>query len=271
MEERKRGKKKLTTFGRMLIRAVVGVFFIVGCIGVAGWYFFTAAGPSTSQQRNDKILTDVEGVSKSHKTRSGQKDSADPELAEFVDASSEKNGRWYGLCKKQSIQSIEDFRRTVENDPALSVYYAGFHWEDAKIGSLKEDVIAYVAHRKGDLIQPTTKPIKLPKGDQYITDGERTARTYCCNDIDLAPSAGEEPPTKIDPGEYAPFAPARNTDPGRTNPPIFPPGEDSPLGTPTHSLPKDPPPPAVVPEPGTLTLMGGGLLFLAAFGRKRKS
>ena len=35
----------------------------------------------------------------------------------------------------------------------LSVYYAGFNWDEAKIGSLKEDVIAYVAHRKGDVIQ----------------------------------------------------------------------------------------------------------------------
>ncbi|MDD2465063.1 MAG: PEP-CTERM sorting domain-containing protein [Desulfobulbus sp.] len=220
----------------------------------------------------------VSGLSNREQTVASSAKDAD-KLTQFEDASSQKNGKWYGLCQKRSVQSLEDFRRTVENDPALSVYYAGFNWEEAKLGNLKEDVMAYVAHREGDVIKKTAKPIKLPKGDGYITDGVRTARTYCCNDIDLTPSAGNPNPSPplgalppaaplaATPALLPPASGPRTTTSSFPLPPIVPwPGTH--YSEPPSPTPPAPPTPAV-PEPGTLLLMSVGLLALAAFGRKK--
>ncbi len=199
------------------------------------------------------------------------------DISAISDATSEINGRWHGLCRKNTIQSVEDFQKTVATDPVLSRHFAGFNWETAKIGKLNEETLAFVTHRKGESIKPTAKPIKLPKGDGYITDGVRTARTYCCNDISLMPSAGlpkkeveiaSEFPVVATPSDvyYSNYTPPGSSD----NPPDVPPY------IPPYTPPDDPQPekkedpsPSPVPEPGTLLLMGTGLLALAALYRKK--
>ncbi len=215
------------------------------------------------------------------------------ELLHIEDASSEKKGKWFGLCKKRSIHSIKDFRRTVENDPVLSEYYAGFNWEEAKLGNLEQDVLAYVAHRKGAIIRQTAKPITLPKGDGYITDGVRTARTYCCNDIVITPSAGNPPAASvIPPGKTSILSPGvnppavtRHADFPRLDIPygstlgrfsdidqplgtLLPLGEGVPVTTQMATLPSPPSSSVPVPEPDSFLLVGIGLLFLTAMRRK---
>lgn len=189
-------------------------------------------------------------------------------LTLIEDASSEKSGKWFGLCKKRSIHSLEDFRRTVENDPVLTVYYAGFNWEEARLGNLKEDVMAYVAHRKGEVIRQTAKPIKLPRGDGYVTDGVRTARTYCCNDIVLTPSAGPPPAAPVPPSAETPGLPPKQHQ-------VLPPPLSTRSGPGLTGLTSSSfyyahrRPPAPVPEPDTVFLMSIGLLFLAVTHRKK--
>jgi hypothetical protein len=95
-------------------------------------------------------------------------------------------GKYYGLCRKNSIRSVEDFRMTVQQDAALSVHFAGFRWENARMGKLDEAIWTFVSYRKGDSIRLTSKPVMLPEGDGYITDGVRTVRTFCCNDYVIA-------------------------------------------------------------------------------------
>jgi hypothetical protein len=109
-----------------------------------------------------------------------------------LDANSEISGEYLGLCRKNSIHSVADFRKTVQNDPVLSNHFSGFDWDAAKLGNQDKALWTFVSYRRGDDINRTSKPVRLAKGDQYITDGNRTVRTFCCNDYVLAP-----PPDKV--------------------------------------------------------------------------
>ncbi|HEX2966591.1 MAG TPA: PEP-CTERM sorting domain-containing protein [Syntrophorhabdaceae bacterium] len=105
---------------------------------------------------------------------------------DFTDSAFEGNGKWYGLCDKNSIRSIEDFRAAVNRDPALKIHYATFNWQNARIGRLEHAVMAYVYFKKDGQIFRKEKPIKLVAGDEYITDGDTRVRTHCCNSYVLA-------------------------------------------------------------------------------------
>jgi hypothetical protein len=119
---------------------------------------------------------------------------------EFNDADFECQDRWYGLCGKNSITSIDDFRKTASNDAVLKWHFADFKWEEAHMGRLGKDTLAYVFYRRNGQVFRKKSPIKLPAGDQYITDGKMFVRTYCCNNYvaavsheDPSPAAGSEP------------------------------------------------------------------------------
>ena len=210
-------------------------------------------------------------------------------------ASSEIGDRYYGLCSKNSIRTVEDFRRTVQQDPLLAAHFAGFRWENAKLGQLDKAVWTFVSYRNGNAIRRTTKPVRLPEGDGYITDGVRTVRTLCCNDYVLAP-----PPAEA--AVAAPPEPVERVDgpPRRLNKSVEwvdgPPFQQSTgavseesAGAIPGSLEKvsyysvpfyshvpstasfreftssrhKPHEPIVTPEPGTIYLMGGGVAAIA--------
>lgn len=159
------------------------------------------------------------------------------------DASSEVAGKWLGLCKKDSIHSIDDFKKTLENDPMLAIYFYDFDFRYARMGKLEESLWAYIAYRKNDKISITKRVVRLKKGDGYITDGKRWVRTYCCNDY-VNGSVDEEvdAPMPLDEwlAKYSKFGP-RNSN--------F----------------------TVVPEPSTVILMGTGIsaLGMIAYYRNR--
>jgi len=101
---------------------------------------------------------------------------------EPVAATSEISHKWYGLCTKNSVHSIADFRRIVDEDPVLAKHFADFKWDQARMGRNEEAMTTFVTFRNNDVIRTGRKIVKLPAGDGYITDGERWVRTYCCND-----------------------------------------------------------------------------------------
>jgi hypothetical protein len=229
------------------------------------------------------------------------------EVEEPAEASSEISGKYFGLCKKNSINSVQDLRRTVRNDSVLSAHFSGFNWESAKLGKLDKEVWTLVSYRIGDDIRRTSKPVRLPEGDGYVTDGVRTVRTYCCNDYVIVP-----PPALVSAAPPAPPVERVDGPPRRINkipePPVDPlrqlisgSAEDEPeaVPAPLSSMPSfpalpqthggsgylpyssskhgttrhDEPPPIVVPEPGMFLLTGGGAAVLVLMGliRRRRS
>ncbi|WP_367359013.1 hypothetical protein [Syntrophus sp. (in: bacteria)] len=222
-----------------------------------------------------------------------QKESA---RQEFEDASFEGNGKWYGLCKKNSIHSLDDFRKAVLSDPVLKTHFTGFKWENAKMGRLDKATRAYVYYRKDDTIFRKKTPITLPAGDGYITDGDTTVRTMCCNSYAAAPPAYAEPELEAEPAAGpqplnvntypAPPEPAETLIPeeliGRTLadsrivvPPVIIPHHtpDDRPHPPSHDHPeepKEPPPkpPRPVPIVAPILLLGTGLLALTGIKRR---
>ncbi len=151
----------------------------------------------------------------------------EPSERDFQDASFEGNGKWYGLCKKNSIQSIADFRKIVSSDRILQAHYADFRWENATMGRLEKATWAYVHYRKSDTIFRKKTPIVLASGDEYITDGNVRVRTTCCNsytagppiaDLDADPAAGAQPLPEADPSAANP--PLNNNIPLASSEPI---------------------------------------------------
>ena len=67
----------------------------------------------------------TEEVNSTSTSQAQEEHSAD--ITKIEDASSEQNGHWRGLCRKRSVDSVEDFRRTVASDPVLSGYFSGFN------------------------------------------------------------------------------------------------------------------------------------------------
>ena len=157
-------------------------------------------------------------------------------VEEPINAESEVAGKWYGLCRKNSIHSVEDFHNTVLNDPLLAAHFADFNWQTATMGTLEHSQWTYVTYRKDGRIATTRKQIILPKDDGYITDGTRQVRTYCCNDYVAAAHRNVPFEERVD-------APT----------PAFDSQES-------------------VPEPGTLLLFGAGFAALAfvQWGRRHR-
>lgn len=168
------------------------------------------------------------------------------EPREPADASSEISGHWYGLCPKNSIHTIADFKGIVENDPLLSKHFSGFKWDKARMGIHKGAIWTHLTFRKDEKIRTTKKVVKLPAGDGYITDGDRWVRTYCGNDYTIVNAPEPQPAMteRIDTDLNRLIDRADNS--SRLKKSGIP-GEEDPL---------------VVPESSTVFLLGAGLCCL---------
>lgn len=251
---------------------IIVLILVITIIGVALYMFYPKAKTSS---KTPKTNVQNELAVKQDKT---------PIAEDFPDANYEANGKWYGLCKKHSVHSIDDFRKTVSNDPVLKAHFADFNWNNAQMGKLEKSMRAYVDYRKNDTIFRKKTPIVLPAGDEYITDGNVKVRTNCCNsyytpmnELDAEPAAGPEQLQVPPPNN--PLLPEPIPTLALAPPPIIPTtttGGDSPIPL---SPPVSPPPgydppkeesPTTTPVPATAWIFGTGLAILIGLRRKYK-
>lgn len=275
--KKKSRQKKNNTFKKNVAIAMFALAIVLSPLLI---YSFIIINPSKSALSESALNTTnvAEGSGVMSNLSTPEQDIE--EMTQIEDASSELAGKWLGLCEKNSVNSVEDFQQAILRDEVLLSHYSDFDWQNARLGKQNEAVWAFVSHRKGDVIKKTAKPIRLPKGDGYITDGTHIARTYCCNDIILSPSAGlppekdivMDPSAGMPPTEEVTLAPLPVEIPAEIIPAIIPAyGKSFP---PTRSYRRVDPPinssPEPVPEPGTMVLFGTGLVLLAVASWRKK-
>jgi hypothetical protein len=180
------------------------------------------------------------------------------------------------------VRSREELAARISGDPVVAAHFADFKVSRARVVRTAETRMVYVSYRMRDKVYWTSKKIKVPQGETMITDGKETARTRCGNKVSAAPMlpvSNEEPvvesfeiplianleaPPQLQP-IYQPRIQLREFSPLElisTQPSILP-YYYRPLFVirPTS---------AVVPEPGTLSLLIAGMVTFFAIKIARR-
>lgn len=199
------------------------------------------------------------------------------------------------------VKNPQEVKDAMKRDPEVAQHLANFDLRKARVVNVSAAQAVYVSYRKGDKIYWTTKKLTLAKGELLITDGNRTIRGRCGNDVSPTavnatsqdepdsdeletPVSLENPPGGLtaiawdDVSEQPfisypsyPFASLEPSDPSGPTPPAEgsgPPIFVTPAWGPIPSTPGPPaPPPAVpTPEPASLLLLSLGI---SAIGLKK--
>ena len=161
------------------------------------------------------------------------------------------------------IASVDELKDIVAHDPEIAEHLKDFDLQRARIVKVTNPRAVYVSYRIGSNIFWTTKRLTLAEGESLITDGTRTLRGRCGNDVsDVAvePASSEEPPIadldtpmslpkvdahpELDPFPLLAYVPPDDTSTGAPNlfvPPIEPGGSPAPT----------PPIGTIAPPPGS--------------------
>jgi hypothetical protein len=190
------------------------------------------------------------------------------------------------------VRNAGALREAAARDRAVAQLYAHFDFEHARLERIRAAREVYVSYRIRDSIFWTHKKIRLPAGEMLLTDGKMAARAKCGNQIsDVAKPdvSDEEPeqdvmdqPVALEPlGPPLPIRPALGMLELPVGQPIAQAGTRgfsfpyAPItaGPPIHlCLKKDGsidkhckggPKPPPTPEPGTIILLGSGLVLIS--------
>jgi hypothetical protein len=184
------------------------------------------------------------------------------------------------------VRSREELKAHMRNDTVVAAHFADFQIDKARIVKAEETKFVHVSYRIRDRIFWTSKAIKIPKGEALISDGQNVARTRCGNRVSATPEepiSGEEPtresfdiPQLVRLESIPQLARLEipelfGLDSGLQVPPIsYLPAARSRIAPyyyrPLFVIQPD----VVVPEPGTFSLLAGGLFLISVLRLFRK-
>jgi len=199
--------------------------------------------------------------------------------------------------------TLTELQAAEANNPVVRKHYAGFDHARFRITRLSEEKKFYVSYRLGDEVFWTKKKLRVPAGEELMTDGVGYARTRCGNRLSEVPHAKTSPrqplvallETPVSAGPFTPVGLFTEGPPEELLPPVpvylFPaPGSRETPIPPAASGPSlplfpvfpgsvGPSPPTTpqqsrspVPEPGTWWLLsstlGGFLLYRKRFNKE---
>jgi hypothetical protein len=191
------------------------------------------------------------------------------------------------------VLTRQELLEELAHDGVAAEHYSNFQARRAQVVRLEKDLSAHLSYRLRNKVYWTAKKINLKRGETLITDGTDFARTRCGNRISVLaqePTSPEEPtaesfelpivpeeaPSRLETAEF-PLPAAGRLQVAEF--PVYPPERprfDWPY-RPVRELPPStysfPPPesPTVVPEPGSLTLLGSGLAIGYFLMRRRRN
>lgn len=116
------------------------------------------------------------------------------------------------------VRNVRELKWAAEHDPVVASQYAGFDYDHARVVRLTLARTVFMSYRIGNKVYWTRHRVTLKKGEEVITDGNKTARTRCANRVEEVPqqatSEAEPPVAKFD----EPIMPAVGT--ALANPPV---------------------------------------------------
>jgi len=154
------------------------------------------------------------------------------------------------------VRSAAELENAATHDPVVAEHYNGFDYKHARLVEVSQPKLVYLSYRRGDHIYWTRKQASLRVGEKLLTDGHKTARTRCGNQISVLPQAETSPqeptiaeldrPDAVASGREELFPSNLSTD-------LFPLDPETPLSAPGNAFLGGPPPGGFMPVP-----IGGG-------------
>jgi hypothetical protein len=87
------------------------------------------------------------------------------------------------------VYSADDVEAAMAQDRIVAAHYSGMNARELRVETLSEDRRVYMSYRLGDEIFWTKQRVRLPKGENILTDGVHHIRARCGNCIAFAPMA----------------------------------------------------------------------------------
>ncbi len=96
------------------------------------------------------------------------------------------------------VRDRSELTRAVLEDRVVAAHFADFHVTDSHVVELRAEKLVHVSYRINENIYWTKEPVRLPKGEKLITDGQEFARARCGNRVSVMAQEptleAEEPP-----------------------------------------------------------------------------